>query len=451
MSQTEIQIPLDVVLDISAALDLQHSLRLLATCKNYQSLSSSKAFWLGTLNRMTDVHRRPLPCPGGADLSTMALEKLRGMAIHAYRLMQNWSAENPTPVSARTFQMSPGIRELRLIPGTHLMINVVLNGDIFCWDTIAGTCLGSITSPLYCYITIGSNPFEVPGQCFFGVGYDFVTHFELAVICINYDDSANVTIAKIHSYEWAIPDSPHTCVDVALDGNQIGMIVEQTFRMPLALVYCNHHDKMIHCINTQLLGSRHSPPCCLIHAGQFYIASRHKLAMDISHVRTDSSSSQAMQSLSSSIRRVAQVLHPHPPRFPYQLRPPRYDVFGVTRDSLPLDADPDINCVHFWPAIDTNAELTLGPTCSYQHDCHISRMHVGSSGRFVVIATSYNLQPSVGLVHYVAHPTPHITFRRLDIPFDLVNSYAIYALDDRLGVLYLGNARDNTIAVVSYT
>ncbi|KAJ7289318.1 hypothetical protein C8J57DRAFT_1213670 [Mycena rebaudengoi] len=177
MPQTEIQIPLDVVLEISARMDLQHSLRLLVTCKEYQSLSSSKTFWFRTLKRITDVHRRPLPCPGAIDLSTMALDKLREMAIRAYTLMQNWSAENPTPVSACTVQTSFGIGglgrgRLYLIPGTHLMV-VVSGNDIFCWDVIAGTSLGSITFASPYPITIGSNPFELPGQCFFGVGHPF--------------------------------------------------------------------------------------------------------------------------------------------------------------------------------------------------------------------------------------------------------------------------------------
>ncbi|KAJ7289322.1 hypothetical protein C8J57DRAFT_429919 [Mycena rebaudengoi] len=173
MSQTEIQIPLDVVLEISARMDLQHSLRLLASCKEYQSLSSSKTFWFRTLKRITDVHRRPLPCPDAIDLSTMALDKLREMAIRAYTLMQNWSAENPTSVSACTVQTSFGNHgRLYLIPGTHLMV-VVSGNDIFCWDVIAGTSLGSITFSSPYPITIGSNPFELPGQCLFGVGHHF--------------------------------------------------------------------------------------------------------------------------------------------------------------------------------------------------------------------------------------------------------------------------------------
>ncbi|KAJ7289319.1 hypothetical protein C8J57DRAFT_1459356 [Mycena rebaudengoi] len=192
MSQTEIQIPLDVVLEISANMDLQHSLRLLATCKDYQSLSSSKAFWFRALKRITDVHRRPLPCPGSTDLSTMALDKLREITIRAYTLMQNRSAEKPTPVSTRIIQLQ-----------TNLDYGII--------DTV-----------------IGSNPFELPGQCFFGVGYVFgpwTRHIELAVICVDYSDSANVTIAKIHSYEWGTSDFRDRCFDVALDGNQIGMIV----------------------------------------------------------------------------------------------------------------------------------------------------------------------------------------------------------------------------------
>ncbi|KAJ7289336.1 hypothetical protein C8J57DRAFT_1277429 [Mycena rebaudengoi] len=463
MSRTEIQIPLDIVLEISASMDLQHSLRLLATCKDYQSLSSSKAFWVRALKRVTDVHRRPLPCPSATEPSTMALEKLREMAIRAYTLMQNWSAENPTPVNTHTVKTSPLISGLHFIPGTHLIIVVSKNSDIVCWDTIAGTCLGSITSPSSRYITIGSNPLELPGQCFFGVGYHCDFHIELAVICIDYSDSANVTIDKSYSYEWVIPDSSHHFFDVALDGNQIGMIVGSgyTSDIPLALVFCNHREKLIHCINTQLLTTRgrlrKNPPRCLIHAGQFYIATQNKLAMDIYHVRTDSSSLQATPALPSSLRRVGQASHSHDTHLSYKLRSPTHGVFGVTQGSLLPDIGTDsgdldcpIDHVYFWPAIDTGTELNLEPTCSYEHNHPIYEMCVSSSGRSAVISCkSYDLQSSFGLIQYVAHPTPHTTFRPLDIPCDVYDSLKDFALDDSLGVLYL-QISDRVIAVLSF-
>ncbi|KAJ7289317.1 hypothetical protein C8J57DRAFT_1459355 [Mycena rebaudengoi] len=370
---TEIEIPLDVVLEISARMNLQHSLRLLATCKNYQSLSSSKAFWLGALKRITDVHRRPLPCPSATDLSTIALDKLREMAIHAYTLMKNWLAENPTPVSARIVQTNFEIGQLHVIPGTHLM--VILSGrDIVCWDVITETSLGSVMFPSPGYITIGSNPFELPGQSFFGVAYDFDLYIELAVICIDYSDSANVTIAKIHSYEWSIPGLSHHSYDVALDENQIGMIVTPKYpkdgSFSLALVFCNHHDKLIHCINTQLPTTRahKNLPRCLIHAGQFYIAIQKMLAMDIHH----------------------------------------NDVFAVTLGSLL----PDVlgltptRRVYFWPVIDTGAGLSLGPTCSYEHDSQIIDMHASASGRSAVIWYRSGNQNPLGLIHPVIVPIP---------------------------------------------
>ncbi|KAJ7289309.1 hypothetical protein C8J57DRAFT_1213660 [Mycena rebaudengoi] len=428
MSQTEIQLPLDVVLEISASMDLQHSLHLLATCKEYQSLSSSKAFWFRALKRITDVHRRPLPCPGATDLSTMALKELREMVIRAYTLMQNWSAEKPTPVSARIVQLQTNIDYWRfhLIPGTHLIVACTKrddSDDIMCWDIITGTCLGSIASPSPHSITIGSSPFELSGQCLFAVGYNFDL------------DSTNVTIAKIHSYEWSIPGLSHHSYDVALDGNQIGMIVTTKYAsdIPLALVFCNHHDKLIHCINTQLPTTRVRKefPRCLIHASQFYIAIQNKVAVDIYHVCTDSSSLQATPSLPSSIRKMAEAVHSDPPRFRHQLRSPGYDVFAVTQGSILPDivADSCLNTsdyVYFWPAIDTGAELNLGPIYSYKHGCRIHDMC------------------------YVAHPTPHTTFRPLNIPSDITRSYSGFTFDDSLGVLYIHILLDGTIAVFSF-
>ncbi|KAJ7289323.1 hypothetical protein C8J57DRAFT_429920 [Mycena rebaudengoi] len=233
------------------------------------------------------------------------------------------------------------------------------------------------------------------------------------------------------------------------------MIVGSGFRpdIPLALVYCNHHDKFIHCINTQLLATHGDQNPCrfLIHGGQFYIATQNKLAMDIYHVRTDSSSLQAMPSLPSSIRRVAQALHPPHPHFRYDLRSPRYDVFAVTVGSLLPDVTP-IGRVYFWPAIDTGgAELTFGPTYSYDHDRRIDEMCVSASGRSAVI-WSRDSPYSVGLIQYVALPTPHTTFRLLDIHPNVARLCGGFALesDDSLGILCINIPQDGTIAVFSF-
>ncbi|KAJ7289360.1 hypothetical protein C8J57DRAFT_1277485 [Mycena rebaudengoi] len=184
----------------------------------------------------------------------------------------------------------------------------------------------------------------------------------------------------------------------------------------LALVYCNHQDKIIHCINTQLLMISEKPPRCLILAGQFYIVNQNKLTVDISHVHTDTSSLQTTQSPSSavppSIRTVAKALLSYP-LFACELRSPRYDIFGVTQGAIQPDegSDPESNSpadyVYFWPATDTGAELHLGPTCSYEHDRWIVDIRVGSSGVSAMIQYWEDREFSLGLIRYVAHLEPH--------------------------------------------
>ncbi|KAJ7145600.1 hypothetical protein C8R44DRAFT_972656 [Mycena epipterygia] len=76
-------IPVDVLMEIVDHLDLPDSLQLVVT------LTDDQYFWIMALNRMEQLHRRPLPCPPGTDITLLLLATLQEFAVHVYKLKKN--------------------------------------------------------------------------------------------------------------------------------------------------------------------------------------------------------------------------------------------------------------------------------------------------------------------------------------------------------------------------
>ncbi|KAJ7627117.1 hypothetical protein FB45DRAFT_58138 [Roridomyces roridus] len=120
-------------------MDLADSLHLAATCTTCAQILLSPSLWIQSLKWMKNLHRRPLPCPVGTDITTLPLEKLRDIAIHAYKLRKNWASESPRPVRIGKFEMGfsriggPGNINVLCIPGTGLIVTISPN-YFACWD-----------------------------------------------------------------------------------------------------------------------------------------------------------------------------------------------------------------------------------------------------------------------------------------------------------------------------
>ncbi|KAJ7610210.1 hypothetical protein FB45DRAFT_1122181 [Roridomyces roridus] len=93
--------PLDILLDLAKELNLPDSLHLTATCTACAAVLHSPSFWIESLHQMEKIHKRPIPCEPATDLATLPLDKLRNIAIHAYRLRKNWASDSPRPVATR--------------------------------------------------------------------------------------------------------------------------------------------------------------------------------------------------------------------------------------------------------------------------------------------------------------------------------------------------------------
>ncbi|KAJ7032050.1 hypothetical protein C8F04DRAFT_1262424 [Mycena alexandri] len=75
--------PLDVLIEISRELDLSDSIHLISTCSTFTPILLSRYFWISALDRVEHVHRRPLPCSPGLDITSLPLDALKKMVIHA--------------------------------------------------------------------------------------------------------------------------------------------------------------------------------------------------------------------------------------------------------------------------------------------------------------------------------------------------------------------------------
>jgi hypothetical protein len=149
----------------------------------------------------------------------------------------------------------------------------------------------------------------------------------------------------------------------------------------------------------------------------------------------------------------------HPPH----VFAPHYGVFAVTwRELLCKDWERRSFMIHFWPGDADNGNLNIGPGSFYEHPDRICQMAVGASGAYALILVhegdgypgeegyySEDDEDYLGLLHFKATSTPHITFRKLEVPDVSLRSCEHIALDDSLGlVLVLDKA--GRMTAISY-
>jgi hypothetical protein len=134
---------------------------------------------------------------------------------------------------------------------------------------------------------------------------------------------------------------------------------------------------------------------------------------------------------------------------------PHYGIFTVTSLAGTVRGTEPVNLVHFWPGhADCNSDtIEFGPACAYRHPDHISNTAVGVSGTYVLLLVRQEepyLEPYLGLVHFSPAPTPHTTFRKLDVADVKISSCQEMALDESLGLVIVidGDGRVTTISYV---
>ncbi|KAJ7473324.1 hypothetical protein FB451DRAFT_1249005 [Mycena latifolia] len=450
---TFVDIPLDVLLEITRDLDLPDSLHLVATCKKCNALLSSPSFWIIALNRMKQIHRRPLPCSPRLAISSMPLESLREKAIHTYKLKKNWALESPSPTSVHSLTIEDGLLHFLPIPGSRLLV-IISRSRFACWDTISGECLDGLEHVSEPKWAGGLSPLVLPGMFSVGIAYTSPDEngLELAVIRCDHRNPLAVKLSKVFATIWTTPDEGLLVPDISLNETMIAATVVHKAHYTASLLFCEYPGGIIHSLPLGSTADGHectSLPRGLIAPDGFYITRQYyDGAAEIIHLRTSAMHPSSIDDF--QVEKISQSV-PSSAIGPVadkslgfcNTRVPEYGVLNVTRRMTYVAGEPDgslevLNALHFWPAEHDGSQLSVTPLCSYEHPCEFA-IAVGSSG---TCAITMDEEKSLGLVQYIPHPTPHLEFRRLGIP-DLevpTDSYRI-AVDDGLGILYIVDTR----------
>ncbi|KAJ7432024.1 hypothetical protein B0H11DRAFT_2297896 [Mycena galericulata] len=415
-----VDLPLDILLEITQDLDLPDSLHLAATCNAYMTTLLSPTFWIASLKRIEQIHRRPLPCSPGTDLLSLPLEALRDLAIHAYKLRKNWSSKSPYPVSMRSFAIKARLLNILSVEGTRMIITVSFE-RLACWDTISGKCIGTFDRGIIGPQWVASrSPLLLPGICSVGMAVPtFERDVELAIICFDYRDLLAVKVTKVFSRNWQIPAGPFQFADVIMNEGIIGAIL-MVSRLPCRLLFARLEDEDVHCVPLEPISNLQVSSGIVVD-GDFYITSQSfDPIVDIIHVNTSASPNDGKFRIRAETRDVP-IADTERDTFSIEecsIRYPKYGVLNVTsRSSLlgPEGNTGEIHHVHFWPAEHDGSTLTIGSLCSYEHPFRVWWLIVGSTATCAIIGSNGEL----GLVQYVAQPVPHVEFRPLHLSSDI--------------------------------
>ncbi|KAJ7500548.1 hypothetical protein B0H11DRAFT_784311 [Mycena galericulata] len=360
-----VDLPLDVLLEITQDLDLPDSLHLAATCNAFRTTLLSPAFWIASLKRIEEIHRRPLPCSPGTDLLSLPLETLRDLAIHAYKLRKNRSSESPSPVSMRSFAIKARLLNILSVEGTRMIITVSLE-CLACWDTVSGECIGTFyrdtVGPLW---VASTSPFLLPGMCSVGMVVPTSERdVELAIICFDYRDLLAVKVTKIFSRNWQIPAGPFQFANVIVNEGIIGAIL-MVSRLPCRLLFARLEDEDVHCVPLEPIFNAQDPSGIVVD-GDFYITCQSfDPIVNIIHVNTSASPNGVKFRIRAETRDVP-IADTERDTFSIEecsIRYPKYGVLNVTsRSSLlgPEGNSDEIHHVHFWLAEHDGSTLTIG-------------------------------------------------------------------------------------------
>ncbi|KAJ7610111.1 hypothetical protein FB45DRAFT_1066311 [Roridomyces roridus] len=383
--------PLDVVLELTKELDLPDALHLAATCSFCAEVLRMPYFWINALTRMDRVNRIPSPCVPETDLTALSLETLREIAIHASKLHRRWSSASPRPVAVHTFDLV-GDRVLYLFPieGKRMVITVSFP-RIACWDTDSGQCLGFWNRRDRANDAwSASSPFTTAGMCYIG----FVSHLDTRI---------KFTIV---ARGGSLSDELRPLSMVIVNAHTIGVVMSRDDPVPdssRCLLFSRISDGLLRQFTLPIEPSIHSLVGLAVDDDFLIIGQSFTSMGPITSLRSTPSRRLRVQQLDF---------------------PPPEPTIEQQGSSLGYH----------------NIELLAGSILSYESPGFVDSFAVGSTGIWVITVDLDNAQ-ELGLLHYVSEPTPHVDFRSLPVSPEiqelLKDEDWEYALDDRLGVLYL--------------
>ncbi|KAJ7453285.1 hypothetical protein B0H11DRAFT_278065 [Mycena galericulata] len=436
MSSLLLEIPLDILLDISLQLDLADAIALLSTSQSLRKVMSEKYFWIQTLTRLRREQLHPIAVPLCSDLPTLSLLELQEAGKRTNRLMKNWKTAKPTMESIRKMYVD-AMSDLIVIPGTGL---VIVHGPahIACWDIFTEGCVARLVLPPD--VSIESATFEEHGKVMLGAIATAAPCFHAVVICIDHRVRTAVTMSEVLSHAFAHPrqqfvkrskvtverDTVHVVVATKIEPHQYNLLsVSLTGEQEIL-------ENVLPMIPEVQIGL--TPPRVSIKlspSGPYFL--RH-MATSVDIVHLTGSLPRLTHTVTPLVRPVDAVY----PRFEVPADP-MADIVHLTVSQSQIE---------FWPASHEAGQLVFGPVASFH--LYLSKRTnavVGTSGLYTLLVCTAPADQLV-LLRYIPGASPAARALRMPLtPLDMQEGRL--ALDDHLG-LVLSMREDGQLVILSY-
>ncbi|KAJ7922505.1 hypothetical protein B0H13DRAFT_1865685 [Mycena leptocephala] len=397
--------PQDVFLEIAKQLDVGDLLNFLAICRPVRELRFQRSLWLDALERIRTVEMHSTSLPNWVPIDTVPLQELQDAVRRAGRLLPNFQSSTPRPVTIRTLSMGSMTR-IFCIPGSNLVV-AHTTGWVHCWDILTSRRVASLGIPQL-HVRSEAPCMELSGKALIAACIGNVDN--LVAIRIDCRDRAHISISHVIS-----PPLGHA---YTLRG---GFFINAE-----VLGLCTHS----HVFSWSMNAGSMKPHCLpfgrslyAFHEGSVVTdATVQRLPLTLSNHQPDAHHSGSNittlnipYSFASSQRELRSVLgyisrmNSHIPH----LFVPNYGICAVTCRSFTWE-DIEITAIHFWPGSIVDGSLAFGQGCFYEHRDPINQIAVGASGTYVLLLVLEG-DGYLGLLHFIATPFPHTTFRKLDI------------------------------------
>ncbi|KAJ7723788.1 hypothetical protein B0H16DRAFT_1597936 [Mycena metata] len=452
------EVPQDVLLEVVKHFDVADLLNFLSVCQSTRELQLQKSLWLHALVQIRDVERQPLPLSNAEPLDTLTLERLQHAARQANRLMKNFKSASPSPVRMQT--LSTGHTHVSYVQGTNLVVTYT-GGAVSCWDIITSRCVAHLEIPNL-HVVIDKPCLEITGRALFGA---CIGTQHLAAICVEYHDRTQISISHVVS--------PPTNLSLQRAGFFINSRFMGFCTSSPAVYWAMQEDSEVQTGAMTVSDPVDSPPgggggCLLLGENIYSFHQGIRVAEAMLQICTFSPASD--EHLAPTKTLTLPVSYPlTDERFenvryilchPTEIQVPDYGIFAVTSTVFEWEEQSRSALVYFWPGDIVGRNLHVDPACFF-HDTGgmIASTAVGHSGTYVLTlvheggifdGNSQDASRYLGLVHFSSTPTPHTTFRKLDIgDASRLHSISRMALDESIGlVLLLDNI--GTLTAISY-
>ncbi|KAJ7160427.1 hypothetical protein C8R46DRAFT_1354110 [Mycena filopes] len=441
--------PQDVLLEVFKQLDLVDLFSFLSVCRAVRDLQWQKSLWLHALVRIREVEMHPLPLSPATKLDSMSCKELQNVAQRAHRLTKNLKSDKPMPITTRTLAIET-YASCVCLPGSNLLVTHS-DGFVSCWDILTSRRVAHLQVAT---LRIMDKPRIHPdGRALFGARLQID---QFAAVYIDYRDLDRVSISHVTSpptdaLHW------HGHSGFFMDSSTMG------FCTSASTVSWSVENAGEVKIGTKIVPEMIEPPPgrCLLLGQNIYMLYQAGGKREVHIERHDFSRTADELATASRQRKSWALSVPYPFAderigdatslffHPPHVQVPEYGVYAVSRTIFDWGTS-TTSVVHFWPGRVVHGDMDVGADgFYYATEGMISKMAVGRSGRYVLLLLSEG-EGYLGLVHVELTPTPHTTFRKLELEgLPSVFDIRQISLDDSLGLVVVVDD-EGGVTVASY-